>query len=105
MMFNFSMDFAHDGNLEPGVVGTAESESLRRVTVATGKHEGAKQMSFRVDDAPRDPGISDELLCRTAIEQALRSPGGFYGAQRLEQPEAQLSFEIPPWEGRLEPVR
>lgn len=100
MMFHFDADWAHDGKPETGLVGSSESESIKRVTVAIGKHERARQISFRVDDAPREPPFDEATLCRIAIAQALSSPG-LYGAERLEQPEAQLNFQIPPWEGVL----
>jgi hypothetical protein len=101
MMFDFEADFARNGTSQDAQVGTAEFEGLKRVTVVTGQREKARQMSFRVDDAPLDPGISDETLCRIAVAQALASATGLYSAKELDQPEAQLNFQFRPWDGPL----
>jgi hypothetical protein len=101
MMFDFEADLAHDGSARAAQVGTAEFEGLKRVTVVTGQRETARQMSFRVNDAPFDSGISDETLCRIAIAQALASATGLYSAKEIDQPEAQLNLQFPPWDGPL----
>jgi hypothetical protein len=101
MMFDFEADFARNGTARDAQVGTAEFEGLKRVTVVTGQRENARQMSFRVDDAPLDPGIGDETLCRIAIAQALASATSLYSANELDQPEAQLNFQFSPWDGPL----
>jgi len=94
MMFNFEADIAHDGSARDAQVGTAEFEGLKRVTVVSGQRENARQMSFRVDDAPFDSGISDET-------QVLASATALYSAKELDQPEAQLNLQFPPWDGAL----
>ena len=101
MMFDFEADFAHSGSARDAQVGTAEFEGLKRVTVVSGQRENARQMSFRVDDAPFDSSISDETLCRIAIAQALASATALYSAKELDQPEAQLNLQFSPWDGAL----
>jgi len=104
MMFTFEADFSGSGTQQPGVVGISTSASIRRVTVAYGKHQQARQMSFRVDDIPTFLEATEQTLCRIAITQALQRPGGFYGEGQLDQPEADLNARMPQWQGALRPA-